>query len=212
VGQRVRHEADESKRLILEAAEKRLRDGGPAAVRVQLVARDVGLTDAAVHHHFGSREGLLMALLRHARRGLVGQIETAVRSWREGGTRDLASLTDLISDCYERRGYARLAMWLVLSEATGRGSGMLSGLVDALQHDREIEARKSGAAPPMPVDTQFIAALFHMVQAAEPLIGDAIRRSVGLPSDEATRDRFHDWLLAVFESLLRSDSRIPERS
>ena len=50
---RVRRQPDEARRLILEAAEKRLVEGGPEAVRVQLVAGDLGLTDAAVHHHFG---------------------------------------------------------------------------------------------------------------------------------------------------------------
>jgi AcrR family transcriptional regulator len=61
MSQRVRHSADEARQLILEAAERRFREGGQAAVRVQLVARDVGMTDAAVHHHFGSRKGLLTA-------------------------------------------------------------------------------------------------------------------------------------------------------
>ncbi len=203
MGPRVRHSADEAKRMILEAAEKRLRDGGPAAVRVQLVARDVGLTDAAVHHHFGSREGLVRALLRHAAGGLRGQIETAAHSWGEG-SRDLSSLTDLISDCYERRGYARLAMWLTLSGARGNRSGMLSGLVDVLQGDREIEAREPGTAPPTRTETQFIVALFHMVQVAEPLFGEAMRRSAGLPSDDASRDQFRAWVLNVFENLLQT--------
>jgi AcrR family transcriptional regulator len=61
---RIRHNADEAKQLILDAAEKRFREGGVSAVRVQLVARDLGQTDAAIHHHFGSRKGLLTALLR----------------------------------------------------------------------------------------------------------------------------------------------------
>jgi hypothetical protein len=59
-------------------------------------------------------------LLRHAGRGLREQIEAAVRCRREG-SRDLTSLTKLISDCYQRRGYARLAMWLMLSGVRSRG-------------------------------------------------------------------------------------------
>ena len=47
---RKRHGAEEAKQLILDAAEKRFRVGGMAAVRVQLVAQDVGMTDAAVHN------------------------------------------------------------------------------------------------------------------------------------------------------------------
>jgi TetR/AcrR family transcriptional regulator, repressor for neighboring sulfatase len=200
--QRVRHSADEAKRMILDAAEKRLKDGGPAAVKVQLVARDVGLTDAAVHHHFGNREGLLTALLRHAARELREQIDVAARNWGQG-SRDLSSLTDLIADCYDRRGYARLAMWLMLSGARGKGSGMLSGLVDALYQDGEVAASESGLAPPTRTETQFVVALFHMVQVAEPLFGEGMRRSAGLPNDEASRDQFRAWLLNVFQSLLQ---------
>jgi AcrR family transcriptional regulator len=191
--------------MILEAAERRFKQGGQAAVRVQVVARDVGLTDAAVHHHFGSRKGLLAALLRHAGRGVREQVERAALDWREGA-RDLASLTDLISDCYDRRGYAQLAMWLRLAGVTGRGSGMLSGLVDALQRDSEIKAQEMGLTPLSRTELQFIVALFHMVQAANPLLGEAMLRSAGLPNDALARDRFRTWLLGVFERLLQPKS------
>jgi AcrR family transcriptional regulator len=206
MGGRVRRSADEARQIILSAAEKRLRAGGPAAVRVQLVARDVGLTDAAVHHHFGSRKGLLTALLRQAARDLRGEIEAALRSW-ESGSRDLSSLTDRISDCYGRRGYARLAMWLILSGTRGKGSGMLAALVDALHQGRVIEARERGVTAPSPTETQFVVTLFHMVQVAEPLFGEAMRRSAGLPSDEASHNQFRAWLLNAFEILLRPIGR-----
>ena len=57
---RVRRSRDEAQHAILEAAEKRLREGGPEAVRVQHVAADLGITDAAIHHHFGSRQLLVL--------------------------------------------------------------------------------------------------------------------------------------------------------
>ena len=63
---RVRLPREDAQRAILDAAEKRLREGGPEAVRVQHVAADLGVTDAAIHHHFGSRRGLMEALLRFA--------------------------------------------------------------------------------------------------------------------------------------------------
>jgi AcrR family transcriptional regulator len=61
---RIRRSATASRLAILQAAEARLIAGGPDAVRVQPLARELGLTDAAVHYHFGSREKLLEALLR----------------------------------------------------------------------------------------------------------------------------------------------------
>ncbi len=209
---RKRHSADEAKQLILDAAEKRFRDGGMSAVRVQLVARDVGLTDAAVHHHFGSRKGLLAALLRRARRSVRAELDAATRDW-SGGSRDLASLSKLISDCYDRRGYARLATWLMLSGVTGRGSGMLSDLVDALQRAAESEAQELGLVAPKRAEVQSVVALFHLMHAAEPLFGEAMLRSVGLPNDAASRDRFRAWFLSAVEGLLkpsrpREDARV----
>jgi len=191
--------------MILEAAERRFAAGGQGAVRVQVVAQDVGLTDAAVHYHFGSRKGFLTALLRYAGRGLRAQIEAAARHW-SSGARDLISLTELISDCYDSRGYAHLATWLMLSGARGRGAGMLSALVDAFQRDAGRAARDLGVAPRTRKEMQFIVALFHMIQVAEPLFGEAMRRSAGLPSDGTSRDEFRAWLLSVFANLLHPNA------
>ena len=198
---RIRHSADEAKQLILDAAEKRFREGGVSAVRVQLVARDLGLTDAAIHHHFGSRKGLLTALLRRAGRSVRAELEAATRGW-SGGSGDLASLSKLISDCYDRRGYARLATWLMLSGVTSRGSGLLSDLVDALQRGADCEGRDLGLVAPTRAEIQFVVALFHLIHAAEPLFGEAMLRSAGLSNDAASRDRFQAWCLTVLEDLL----------
>ena len=49
--------ADEAKTRILEAAQKRLTEGGPDAIRLQDLAADLGISHPAILHHFGSREG-----------------------------------------------------------------------------------------------------------------------------------------------------------
>lgn len=204
---RKRRSADESKAEILAAAEQRLLDGGPDAVRVQLVAADVGLTDAAVHHHFGSRQGLLEALLRHAGRGLRREMETRIATWNESDG-DIADLSNLISDYYERRGYARLALWLSLHGVPARGSGMLAALDRSFHAVREQRAKEAGAPAPDREETAQIVALFHMIQVAEPLFGDAMRRSAGLSGSRAARGRFRAWTAELFDSLLgpRSES------
>ncbi len=198
---RVRRSAEQARRLILEAAEKRLIEGGPEAVRVQLVARDVGMTDAAVHHHFGSRDGLLEALLRHAGRQVRERIQAAARSWTPE-TVDVAALSDLIAETYAQRGYARLALWLSFAGRRGKGSGMLADLADALHAIRCARARAAGRVPPRREDTLHWVALFHLVQVADPLVGDAMRRSAGLPSDEKARRRHRAWIAARLQEML----------
>ena len=62
---RRRRTADQAIAEILTAAEALLTEGGVAAVQVRAVAARVGITDAAVNYHVGTREQLLLALLRH---------------------------------------------------------------------------------------------------------------------------------------------------
>jgi AcrR family transcriptional regulator len=204
---RKRRSAEDAKAEILAAAERRLIEGGPDAVRVQLVAADVGLTDAAVHHHFGNRQGLLEALLRHAGREVRREMEARVATWNESGG-DIADLSVTIAEYYERRGYARLALWLSLQGTPNRGSGMLSALNDTFQATREQRAANAGEAAPDREDTARLVALFHMIQVAEPLFGDAMRRSAGLGANRSERERFRAWTAELFDSLLgsRSDS------
>ncbi|MDO9127858.1 MAG: helix-turn-helix domain-containing protein, partial [Parvibaculum sp.] len=63
---RVRRTAEEARRLILDAAEERLAKQGPEGLRLQDIARDVGISHPAILHHFESREGLVRALIARA--------------------------------------------------------------------------------------------------------------------------------------------------
>ena len=51
---RVRRTAEAARAAILEAAEKRLAEAGPAGIRLQGVAADVGVSHPTVLHHFCS--------------------------------------------------------------------------------------------------------------------------------------------------------------
>ena len=123
-GRRVRRTVEESRQAILEIAERYLAAEGPNGVKVQRIAADLGMTDAAIHYHFGNRDGLLQALLRFSGLRFVTELEQAVASGRTEDL-DLASAARLLSDLYDRRGTARLAMWLMLSGWSPTGEGML---------------------------------------------------------------------------------------
>ena len=201
MGKRRRLSASAAQRQILEAAEKRLIEGGPEAVRVQTLARELGVTDAAIYHHFESRQGLLDALLRHAGRGLKESISGVVEHFDAQHLR-VAEIADLILDVYERRGYARLALWLRLSGWRERGSGMFQPLAEALHDARVKSADESGAPRPDFEDTLFAVVLLNSSLFAEAWMGRAMRRSAGLSADTATRDRYRRWLSRAIERLL----------
>src|SRR5687767_5209567 len=103
---RVRRSPEESRRVILEAAAALLIEGGPHAVQVRAVAERVGMTDAGVAHHFGSRDALLVALLRHGGRRLRDSVREAAARWMDDGA-DVAGLVARIAAVYAE-GYGEL--------------------------------------------------------------------------------------------------------
>ena len=126
---RQRRTPQAAKFAILEAAERRLHDEGPEGVRIQRIAADLGITDAAVHYHFGTREASMDALLRRIGRRLVDDIEATIESWAPDQI-DVAALGRLFQHAYANERAARLALWLSLSGWRPKGSGMLKSLVE----------------------------------------------------------------------------------
>ena len=77
-GARRRRSAQEARREILEAAQRRLVEGGPEAIRLQEIAGDLGISHPAILHHFGSRDGLIAALDERAIRALTEDVARAL--------------------------------------------------------------------------------------------------------------------------------------
>src|SRR3954470_23827697 len=107
---RVRRPPAEARALILEAAEELLIEGGPAAVQMRAVAERVEMTDAGVAHHFGSRAGLLIELLRYGGRRIRDAVGETSAGWVASGE-TISNLVDRIAAVYED-GYAELAVAL----------------------------------------------------------------------------------------------------
>ena len=63
---RRRLSSEDAREAILAATEKRLREVGPDALRLQEIASDVGLSHPTVLHHFGNREALVSAVVARA--------------------------------------------------------------------------------------------------------------------------------------------------
>lgn len=180
---RVRRTPEEAQLLILQAAEQLLVEGGPQAVQVRAVAQRVGMTDAGVTHHFGSREGLLIALLRRGGRRLREAVERAVSTWVDTGA-SVAELVDGMADVYED-GYGELAIALHAAGWSDDGTGMLNPVVDALHNAR---SRADGRAPKR-AETRLAVAALHQALATEPAYGSSFRRSAGIDKRSAGSSR-----------------------
>jgi AcrR family transcriptional regulator len=194
--QRVRRSRDEARRLILEAAERLLVEGGPAAVQVRAVAERVGMTDAGVYHHFGTQQSLLVALLRHGGRRLRQAVEEAASGWA-GSDDDVRSLVVAIATLYAE-GYAELAIALHAAGWSDPGGGLLEPVVQALQAARE----RAGSHPDID-ETRLAVAALHQALALEPVYGRAFRRSAGISARAArdSRPQLDWWTRTLRQSL-----------
>ena len=193
--------AKEAKARILEAAERQLIEGGPNAVRVQVLARELGVTDAAIHYHFGNRDGLLTALLRAGGRSLRREVNRVLSSWDDSEF-DLEPLIEEILHVLDDRGYARLALRLWMAGHETKGKGFFDDFVDVVRVARAKHAQVEGYPVPSDEDTVRRAALFATTHFAEPIFGDAARRSVSAPTTRRAKVEYRQWLAPTLRQLL----------
>ncbi|MFD7538834.1 TetR/AcrR family transcriptional regulator [Streptomyces sp. NPDC059819] len=187
---RVRRTPDEARRQILEAAAKLLSAGGPGAVQVRAVAAEVGVSDAAVNHHFGTREQLLSALLRFGGAKLKSELRAALDAWDDDQAADPAGLVRALLALYAD-GFAELALALRQLGWRDTGSGLLDEAVRRLHSQAVTACAATGRTPPSRRAIRLTLAALHQAVATEPLFGDEFRRSVGL--DASARDHLVEW-------------------
>jgi AcrR family transcriptional regulator len=200
---RIRRTPEVAKLAILEAAERRLIEDGPDGVRVQHIAADLGITGAALHYHFGSRETLIDAVRRFSAKRLLTDIEAILETW-DVDRLDLHLLGALFRKTYADRGAARLIFWLALSGRKPRGSGLLKGLIEAVHQTRERRAVARGRAPPPISDTRFVIALLSSIHAVIPVAGDALLLSAAAEAGEQGVERFLDWVVDLLDAHLNT--------
>ena len=192
---RVRRSADEARRLILDAAEERLAAQGPEGIRLQDIARDVGISHPAILHHFESREGLVVALIERTSTQLRNKILDALKS--KHGPDDPVDANDIIANVFEAlsdKGTARLLSWMML---TGRNrdrstSGPLVIEIAAELHDQRVaDAARHDLSAPDKEDTLFIAMLTASAAFGDAIIGREMAKDANL--DQAGVARYRAW-------------------
>ena len=192
---RTRRSREDARRVILEAAEQLLIHGGPGAVQVRSVAESVGITDAGVYHHFGTRQSLLVALLRHGGRRMKDAVREAVGNWDQGD--DIASLVAIVAALY-REGYAELGVALHAAGWRDSGGGLFEPVVQALHTARERSGQEADIA-----ETRLAVAALHQALALEPVYGTAFRRSAGISARTAKdpSPQLAWWTAAIADTL-----------
>ncbi len=180
---RLRRTPEEARRLILETAQSLIASTGPEGLRLQDIAAGAGISHSLILHHFGSREGLVRALTRHA----IAELRDKLLSAMASGESSVEQQLDRVFDAF-RDGLAQRLSWL--------GTQMiLRDIADGL-HARRIAA----AAPGMAVTRHDTDHLIHLVATAafgDALFGAQLHRSAGLPATSETDRGFRCWLAAL---------------
>jgi AcrR family transcriptional regulator len=200
---RIRRTPEAARLAILEAAERRLIEDGPEGVRVQHIAADLGMTGAALHYHFGSREDLIDSVRRFSAKRLLRDIDAILEAW-DVDQLDIRRLGALFRKTYAGHGAARLIFWLALHGRKPRGSGLMGGLIKAVHQARERRAQAGGRTSPPISDTRFVIALLSSIHAVMPVAGDALLLSASADAGRAGTERFLDWVANLLDAHLNA--------
>jgi TetR/AcrR family transcriptional regulator, repressor for neighboring sulfatase len=209
---RRRRTADEARREILEAAERRLAQSGPMGLRLQDIAADVGISHPAVLHHFGSREGLVHAVIQ---RSIIALQEDLVRSLSEtqrGEAPDAAALFEHVFETLAGGGHARLMAWLLLTgyDPFNEKARANWAQIGQVSHALRLERRK-GERKPTYEDTMFAIVLPALALFGQALAGKSTFRVAGLDADPTAPKRFRKWLAALLSAHMNAWSAPPSR-
>ena len=205
---RRRRSSEVARREILDAAQRLLSSGGPDAIRLQDIARDVGISHPTILHHFGSRDGLIRALDARAIHALTGDVERILESDR---TLHPGELVERVAETMDQQGLARLIALWAMREPEGEAPAEIDPAalvqdVSKLIGDRLDETDDS------PVDRQeaisFRVRLAVFAMFGEALVGD-VMSPVPPGERDAERHRFRQWLAELLLERVSAEAPSP---
>jgi len=144
---------EETRRLILEAAEAEFASRGFAPARLGDIAERVGITRAAVIYHYGDKQSLYDAVLESVFHFLTQRIEEQVcRAEDAGEVAQIEAMFEAWIECsYERPTLARLYMREVADDEQGFRpeverlvAPLFAGIIEQIE-----KAKKHGAIRPL---------------------------------------------------------------
>jgi len=214
---RIRRTAEEARRLILDAAEKRLAEQGPEGIRLQDIAKDIGVSHPAILHHFESRDGLVKALIRRATDQLRDRLLAALpdrtahpTSIEENSTALLDGASEALSD----KGTARLLAWLLLTgkrthKSSNPATHLLTEISDQLHerrvayvedcHKQDPTLQAEGVSPPDSEDSYFMAMLVTNAAVGEAIMGKDLYQAASMGDGPDAPMRFRRWLAKLLQ-------------
>jgi AcrR family transcriptional regulator len=194
---RIRRTQEDSQAHILDAAEAILaRGGGPAALRLQDVAHQAGVSHPTILHHFGNREGLVHAINKRAFEKLTGIATDQMASARAGDEGLKATFAAY------REGLAQRMVWLMQSKEPPPASrlDLFEKVVETFHQVRQRFAQP-GVEPNL-ADTRAVIHLTTLAAFGDALIGARLRNAGAKEIEE--REAFERWFSELLNMYLWS--------
>jgi AcrR family transcriptional regulator len=161
------------------------------------------MSHSLVLHHFGSREGLIRAVVEQAGIMLQEDLVRALGPIAEADPEG-AALLERVADTFSRRGHARLMAWLLLSGYNPLDSPVApimkagwEGIARAT-HARRLK-RTGSRKQPSYEDTRFTVVLAWLGMFGEAVAGSAVFNAAGWEPDPALQHRFRKWFARMLE-------------
>ena len=198
---RVRRSAEDARAAILDAAEHAMVEVGPAGIRLQDVAHEVGVSHPTVLHHFGTREGLIAAVVHRSVAGLHEDLVREIQKGAEGET-SIEGMLHAAARVLGEGGHARVTAWLALSgyPPDARGTESLQAIATAAHQLRTL---RRGDATPAFEDTYFVILMAALVLFGDAIVGPAMRANGASESKQREESaRFRGWLAELLQTHL----------
>ena len=185
--------AEEAREAILVAAEKRLLEVGPEGIRLQEVAADVGVSHPTILHHFGSRDGLVTAVLARAMSALDREILACFADLGTEPRQALLTTLERVDQVMRLRGHARIMAWVALTKPDVERQSLLGDMVQAIHTARVARGEKTTLE-----DSVFGVMLTSSAMFGLAILGSDLLSMMGRDIDEPTYARFRRYVVELF--------------
>jgi AcrR family transcriptional regulator len=155
----------------------------------------------AILHHFGSRDGLVEAVVRRALDTLRDSTLDQVRQHMRREV-DIPSILDAVFGILAERGHARLIAWLILEGKNPRDEARLMRALAEAAHVRMVSGGWTEGRKFEFEDMLFTIMLVGTAALGLGVAGEAMRHSSGVEDDPGVEQRFRNWLSALIAHYL----------
>jgi AcrR family transcriptional regulator len=191
--------AADARERILDVASRMLNEVGPDGLRLEKIAKEVGVSHPAILHHFGSRAGLVQEVVKRAVGAMENDVIKALGDAASAHDVDpIAPIERAFSVLYTE-GQSRLLAWLALCGMEDTAEASKVGEIARVVHTiREARFAERGLQCPPFEDTSFVVMLASFALFGEAICGVPMRKQMQLGNYDPDGTRFRRWMAHLF--------------